>query len=374
MFPVLGILLSVVFPFELFSQCSGSQPALTVSYDTVLYGVGNNSYAISFPKFNPALGTLLSADITSGAAVKFGFVAVNTSFLTQSLKVRISREDDISSSALTNDISALTQSAQISKIVSGAAFYSYGPAYMNHTTTTSVTNGDLINFEGVGNVDFDYETQMTVTLTGSLAFNLSFTAVQDTTHFNVTYRYCPASLLSSDLLFFTAIRQTDNKVLLNWRQATVDADRVYSVQVSTDGQIFSPLADIKENAAGAYDYTYFNGSSKKLYFRIAEKNASGEIKYSNIRVIEFNDGTNNSVSIFPTLYTGGALQVSFPQRGNWQVIMYSADGRRVSESHETNVYNAQLELPSMLGNGIYTAEVINMQTQQRQSTRIIVKR
>ena len=91
-------------------------------------------------------------------------------------------------------------------------------------------------------------------------------------------------------------------------------------------------------------------------------------------MVEFNSDAKNKVNIFPTFYTGGALQVNFPQRGDWQIIMYSADGRRISESRKTNVYNAQLEMPSALSNGIYTAEVINVQTQQRQVTRIIVKR
>ena len=203
-FIFLSFVLIVLLPFSVFSQCAGGVPALTTTYDTVLYGMGNNGYTVSFPKFDPSLGTLLSADIVSQVGVKYGFIANNTAASPQSLKVRISRQDDINSTALADPITATNQSSQINRIVAGGGSYSYGPAYMARTSTTSITNGDLVNFEGAGVVDFDYETEMTVTLTGSLAFDLSFTAIVDTTHFSVTYRYCTASLLNANLLYFSA--------------------------------------------------------------------------------------------------------------------------------------------------------------------------
>jgi hypothetical protein len=372
---LLSIVLSTISSSSLLAQCGPDSSVLTIKYDTILYGSGNNGFSVSFPKFNPALGTLLSADIKSAVNVDYGFVATNTAPSAQLLKVKIGREDDIFTSALIDPLSTETQSAWITKLVLGNSAYTYGPAYMASTSTTSITDGQLINFEGAGTVDFDYETEMTETLIASTTFTWSFPAINDTTNFSVTYRYCTASLLSSDLLSFTATSQSKNTVLLNWHQATVQADRIYGVQVSTDGITFGNIANVTENASGFYSYNYVNSSSaKKLFFRIQEKNISGEIKYSNIRMVEFNDDTKASVQVFPALYSGGNLQVNFPEKSDWQVMMYASDGRKIFANRQNDVSATSFQVPTSLGNGIYIIETVNLHSQQSQISRIVVQR
>jgi hypothetical protein len=375
LFLCMVVLISSIYPASLFSQCAGGLAPMTITYDTIVYGNGNASRDFSFPKFNPALGTLLSADVRSVVGLQYSYTLQNQTFVNNLFKTKVIRTDDINSDALDpSSINGVNQTPYVSSLIFSLVQAVFGPNNMGYVVSNSVTDSRLINFMGTGTVDFDYETGTSASVQGPLPWQLNFTSVNDTTSFSLTYRFCAATLLSSDLLFFSATPLKD-KILLNWRQATIEENRVYNVQVSSDGQQFANVGEVTENSTGSYNYTWLTNASKKLYFRIQEKNVSGEIKYSYIREAEMNQQTQQpGIRIFPTLYTGGSLQVSFPSKGQWQVNFYSAEGRRVSESRQADVYTAQIELPSGLSNGIYTAEIVNIQTQQKQVTRIVVQR
>jgi len=371
---ILPVVIACIFPFQAFSQCAGAAPAQTVTFDTLVTGAGNSSNQFSFPKFNPALGTLLSAELKSVVGLKYSYELENQTALNQIFKTKIIRTDDISSIALDpSAISVVNQTPYAPFLILSHQQLHYGPANMNYILNNSVSDGRLVNFMGAGTVDFDYETGTSASVQGPLPWQLNFTSVLDTTHFSITYRYCVATLLSADLLFFTATPLKD-KVSLNWRQAAVEANRLYSIELSTDGQRFTDIASIAENNSGNYTYTYLNNLSKRLYFRVQQKNVSGEIKYSNIRIIEPVQSAKNTVRVFPSLYTGGNLTISFPDRASWQVNFYSAEGRKIAGSRHEDVFSAQLVLPAFLSNGFYTAEVINIKTQERQIARIVVQR
>jgi hypothetical protein len=376
LFSLLGILFLLSYPSRLFSQCAGPALPFTITYDSIVTGIGNSSRLFTFHKFDPSLGTLLSADLKSVSKLQYSYTLMNIDpIVTHTYRTQIIRTDDISSTALDpSTISETTNSSPVLAILAAGQHTDVGPKSLNYTINNSVTDSRLINFEGTGSVDLDYEIGTSAFTTLSTLYNFSFTTAVDTVDFSITYRYCSNSLLSSDLLFFTAVPQSKNNVLLNWRQANVEAGRMYNVQLSTDGITFTALADVAENTTGAYAYNYLNSSAKKLFFRIQEKNVSGEIKYSNIRMVEFNQDTKAVVHIFPTLYTGGSLQVNFPERSDWQITLFASDGRKISENRMSNVNAVSLPVPGQLGNGIYLVETFNTFSQQRQVTRIIVQR
>lgn len=367
------IVMTIGFPVSLFSQCPGSTTPLTVVYDTTVIGTGNDYNTLSFPKFNPALGTLLSADLKSVVSLKYSYDLENQTASNQVFKTRIVRTDIISGAALDpSPISAVNQTPYSPYLILSHQQLHYGPANMGYTVNNSINDGRLVNFMGAGMVDLDYETGTSAAVQGPLPWQLNFTSVTDTTRFSITYRYCVTTLLSADLLFFSASPLNDNKVSLTWRQANVEASRVYNVQLSTDGRNFTDIAAVKENNSGSYNYTWLNNNGGRLYFRIEQKNAAGGLKYSNVRIIESNQ--KPVVKVYPSLYTGGNLHIGFPAKGTWQVNFYAAEGRKITSATEKDVHNTDLILPPVLSNGFYTVEVINMQTQQRQLNRIVVQR
>ena len=98
----LTTLVSVLsFTDPVFSQCAGATLPLTVRYDTTVTGIGNSSHSFTIPKFDPSLGTLLSADIQSSAALGFSYTLTNNDVInSHTYKTQIVRSDDIFSTAL----------------------------------------------------------------------------------------------------------------------------------------------------------------------------------------------------------------------------------------------------------------------------------
>ncbi|MEP7279738.1 MAG: choice-of-anchor E domain-containing protein [Bacteroidota bacterium] len=371
----LTFLLAVVCPFSLFSQCAGNVAPMIIRYDTIVYGNGNSSLEFSFPKFDPALGTLLSANLQSSVALEYSYSLENQTLLDQLFKTRIVRTDEISSSALDpSSIIALNQTPFVTSLIASHQTLNYGPVHMSYMMGDSVTDGRLINFMGAGNIDFGYEAGTSASVQGPLPWQLNFTSVKDSAHFSVTYRYCTASLLSTDLLFFS-VNPLSDKIMLSWKQAAPAANRLYSVQLSTDGQTFSTISVVAENNTGKYNYAWLNNASGDLYFRIQQKSVSGEIKYSDIRGVKAYQHTQTAAfRIFPTLYRAGNLHINFSYKANWLVRCYAADGRLVLANRKNGVYSAEMELPANISNGMYTMEAINLQTRQQQVTRIVVQR
>ncbi len=374
--PLFACLLAIaLLQGSVMAQCSGGATAFSLTYDTIATGNGNSSRSFSLPKFNPALGTLISIDIKSMVGLQYSYDLENQTSSTRLFKTKIVRTDDIYSTAIDpSSINEVNQTPFVSTMIGAHQQVSFGPTKMNYTINNLVNDGRMVNFMGAGSVDFDYETGTSASVQGPLPWQLNFTAVSDTTHFSITYNYCTTSLLSAGLLYFSATA-LKGKVALSWRQSAVEANRLYNVQISTDGQRYSTLASINEDNGGNYNYVYLNNASRKLYFRIQEVNVSGDFRYSNTRVIEPEQQSNPAnLRIYPTVYTGGNLQVSFPFKADWQISFYAADGRKTTQQLPANLYSTQLVLPATLSNGVYTAEVINTKTQQKLVTRLVVQR
>ena len=149
---------------------------------------------------------------------------------------------------------------------------------------------------------------------------------------------------------------------------------MYEVQAGTDGITFQNLFNVAENATGIYDYHYVNGPAKKVLFRIQQKSLSGEIRYSNIRVVDFSNEPVSTVQVYPTLYTGGQIRVSFSEQDNWQVNIYAADGRKVLEKRLGNAGYTSFAPGEKWANGFYLVETMDSHAQHRQLTRIVIQR
>jgi hypothetical protein len=368
------LLLTNALPAAVNAQCAGGSAAYTLSYDTMTIGNGNASRTFSFPKFNPSLGTLISIDIHSNVGLEYSYDLENQTAVAKLLKTKIVRTDDVYSIALDPfSISGVNQTPQVSSLIPAHQLVSFGPAKMSYAINNNINDGRMVNFMGVGTVDFDYETSTSASVQGPLPWQLTFTSVSDTTRFGITYNYCSTSLLSSDLLYFNA-RLLKGQVALTWRQSAGEPGRIYEVQMSTNLQQFTTIGSVTENPTGQYSYTWLSNSSRKLYFRIQEKNANGTASHSAIRMVEAAQAEKALVKIYPTIYTGGTLNISLPFKANWQVNFLSVDGRRISQTLPADAYTAAIALPPAVSNGIYAVEVINTKSQEKLLTRIVVQR
>ena len=79
------------------SQCSTQQ---SITYDTLITGNGNNSHVFTLPQFDPAIGTLLSANINSTISLNYGFTLKNVEAMQRDFTVSVGRYDHYTSTAL----------------------------------------------------------------------------------------------------------------------------------------------------------------------------------------------------------------------------------------------------------------------------------
>src|SRR6266700_4289670 len=100
---LLSIMVTVILSTPANAQCGGSLN--TMFYDTIVTGSGNDYHNLSFPKFDPTLGTLVSVSFSTQVTLKYSFQLENKeAFNINNYKVRVVREDDISSNALQTPI------------------------------------------------------------------------------------------------------------------------------------------------------------------------------------------------------------------------------------------------------------------------------
>ncbi len=82
------------------AQCIPSS-LQSVSYDTLIAGSGNDSHTFNFKKFNPALGTLVAAKVSSVVSVNYGFTLKNVESVARNFSVSVGRYDNFQSPEIT---------------------------------------------------------------------------------------------------------------------------------------------------------------------------------------------------------------------------------------------------------------------------------
>ncbi|HEU4607323.1 MAG TPA: choice-of-anchor E domain-containing protein, partial [Chitinophagaceae bacterium] len=99
----------VVFILLIYVQSGQAQTCSNTlqvtSYDTTVNSSGNDLYHFSMPRFDAAVGTLLAVKIESEVTLSHGFQIENQESSSTSIRVKLGRDDQISSSSLTSDIS-----------------------------------------------------------------------------------------------------------------------------------------------------------------------------------------------------------------------------------------------------------------------------
>jgi hypothetical protein len=361
---------------QLQAQCTGGVAPVTITYDTVGTGTGNDSYLFTLPKFDPSLGTLTSVTINSAVQVNYVYSIGNTRISSAVYRTRILRTDDIASSVLDPAaISAANQTALLTTIVPGNTTVQVGPSIMNYTVSEVVNDGRVVNFMGVGNVDFAYDNTSFVAFSGPSGSNVDFTQLNDTLHFSVSYTYCASSLLHSNLFNFAAIKNTAESCQLSWQQLREEENKRFTVQFSSDGKKFADIAELPANHTGAYNYfyTYAPGVYKQLFFRIKENSYDNQATvYSEVRVIYPGAKSGGGMRVYPTNPTN-KLQVVFNTRDDRKIVMYSMAGRQVWSSIYRKTADISIAIPASLQKGEYLITAINMNTQQTEVSKIVIQ-
>ena len=382
-FPLLAFSMLTSASFQSFAQCSSSLKS--ISYNTVLKGTGNNSWGFLLPQFNPIQGTLIAVKISATISVRYAFTLENNTTNVIAYNVNVKRRDSINSSSLSSPINNWTiknygpynLNATDGTSGSGLDYTNQGPITLlnNYILNDSIVS-NVVAFLGTSNAVFDYNPATTATVSGGANYSFS-QSVNDTMHFSITYYYCNAIVLQTTLTNFFAAKQNDETIKLTWTTENELANRLYTVQKSSDGKIFTDvntIPSIDENTSVNYssDYPISPTDRNKIYFRLKIVDQNGDLNYSEIRIVEL-DENKQKISLFPNPSSNFVNLVFTNSINDLQTDIFAANGELIQRNYFTNTSLAHINFQNKLASGVYFIKVFDMQSQKNYVISFIVK-
>ena len=358
-----------------------ADPVKIITHDTTLTGAGNASYNITFPKFNPALGTLMEVMIETRITLKYSFQLENREIIPISTyRVRVTREDELSGPTLnvpifnsyTKQYGSYTLGANDGNTGSGPDFISVGPVYVMNRVSIANTYYNTADYLGVGNVTFDHLTTTYSSVLGSVNYNFNGQAT-DTVEILLNYLYCPTWFLQANLTTFRVNNINDSKVQLDWSSSNEVEGGKYEVELSRDGRNYRSVAQLNNHpdalGNGNYQYNYNIQAADKnlaLLFRIKQLEKNGSIRYSGVKVIDLRKKEDLNGKIAPNPASESAQMIfSNKDRGTWMVELYSSNGLKVQQYNFNNALTGRLDKIGSLPKGVYFVKATEARTQQK---------
>jgi hypothetical protein len=367
------------------SQCANELNS--ISYDTTVNALGNSLYTFSFPKFDPAVGTLTEVKINTKVTLVYSFRLENGEINpVNNYRVRVFRDDEVSSAALQTPLTnsyqkqygyySLAGSDGVPN--SGADFTQQGPLYVMNQQAINYTVYNTADFFGQGMVDFDYATSTYSAAQGSINNNLDGSA-QDAVNFKIIYTYCPNLTLATDITSFTVHKVNDGMIDIKWITQNEKPNRNYELQKSKDGRNFRSVVEFAAETGaqtGTYRYSYQiqpTDNNKTLLFRLKQVNNNGAATFSAVHAVKLSANTNNGPALYPNPVKGPASVVfSDIRRGAWDVEIYGVSGQLIKRYHFNNALTGKVNTNNELGKGVYMVKCVNKTTQEKYIERLIV--
>jgi hypothetical protein len=368
----------------------------TRSYDTLLTGIGYGNYTINFPQWNADSGTLISVRIRAVVNLQYGFTLTNADITPSIYTVLVGRYDQITSPAMTSMYDSIIEVNMGAFPLSPGASVSRPPFnfLQNYTNTDSIT-GQIASFIGTGALTFAYSpiTYSDVHTNNNSSYSFSATA-KDSIHFSITYQFCNIGVLASSLIRFIAAPSAPSAALLSWTMANEEKGRQYEIEHSEDGLNFTTVASMPSLASGVpgnadygnADYTYTDhlpsGTQGKWYFRLKIEYGQGGFTYSAIKSVIFGSCIGSGLILYPDPATDHVNIVFDPEAaggnagavasgeaganagtgGDWQVEVFSADGRLIQKEIYSNMRSVRMNFRQKPAPGAYFVRATDLRT------------
>jgi len=392
--PLVTFLLSLATlsssPLLSVAQCTGSLQS--TSYSTTFAGTGNAVYGVTWPQYAPPGGySLVSAVMKSVVSITASYQIINNnSGDVTNVKPGVTGEDilQVNGNDITdedgNSISDVTFLKNLTAIpvIHAGETYNYPPTVVYNNfkmmTDSITTDNALLNdFVGSGDMNITYSNTPGYNINAAVQVTPSYSI---TNKISLTYYYCYTGTLASGLLTFTATRQNDGTVALNWISAEAQAQRQYVVQVSEGNNtdfldVNTQLsAGIAGNAAYSYSYPISPNDRSRLYFRIKVLDAQGAATYSPLRIVDLDAarGAGNFL-IYPNP-PNDFINVVFPfADSEWQVDILAADGGQIQRNYYKNTPSGRVNFIRRLSSGTYFIRATDLQSAKSRSASFIIR-
>lgn len=167
----------------------------------------------------------------------------------------------------------------------------------------------------------------------------------------ITSTVLPVSLQQFTVTPFPAYNQ------VQWRTLNEQNVSYFDIEFSSDGVNYAAAGRVNAlniPPSNNYSFQHFTGGFTKLYYRLKITNKDGSIIYS--AVVEIDRKVIASIKIYPTLITGGQLNI-FSDKPMEELLLYASDGKKVFQTKLNNVTGMRnIPLPGLQG-GLYIVRV-----------------
>jgi Secretion system C-terminal sorting domain len=361
-YPILvaAILFTATLPSPAAAQCTctGGIPATAVDYYVSFPATNAATTNVTFPQFNPAIGTLACLRLRDSISGITTTSVQNTGSDSSQFEFLLTVSNVIKGPT-GGGINIVQPYNQIYGPDSLAPFntpgdtITYGPDTIFNNKTGNATSTSTAPYLGFGNVNFTYQISGGV---NSLEGGLNYVAGPTTVYwgeFHLTYYWCPAAPLATTIIDFTAI-PNGNAILLQWLANNQEPNTSYEIQISTDGKNFTTLGETESNATSTgtsskyqYQYNLDPANLGKLYFRVQETDGTGEMSYSQVVVVDPNTSAANDISYqtYPNPATNSLLfQFNSNQTGRFLLQLVNTAGQIVQETAVTLTGSNQIRM------------------------------
>ena len=384
-------------PFNLLAQCNCSvgHPATPIDYYATMPVSNASTSYVTFPKFDPSIGTLFCMRVQDSVSCVSSTNCINKSPDTTVYKWLLSMSGDLTGPGI--DVNQNTSKFYGPDTLSGydtlnhvsppGSDTTHGPdSIFNNATGSQQISSPSASYVGTGSFNFTFQ------LTGGAIPTMggsNYTANVVTNYwgnFHLTYYWCPAGALATDIQDFTATPD-GSTILLQWQTTNQQPNTQYEIQTSTDGKNFYKLGEAQGDASTAgttskYQYQYHldPAGMGKLYFRIEEKSFTGKLSYSAIVVIDPNAASQDpgdiSYRTFPNPATNSlTFQFNANQTGRFLVELISTAGQAVLQKALTLTGSSQirLDLTAKPVKGLYFLRTSDLSHNRQYTSKVFIE-
>ncbi|WP_188934330.1 choice-of-anchor E domain-containing protein [Puia dinghuensis] len=371
-------------------NCSAGVPATPISYYQSFPTTNAASTTVSFPQFNPSIGTLSCVSLGDTVTGVTTTSALNKASSSVTYKFQLTVADDLEGPAgggisISNSYNRTYGPTTLARLGFPNDTVTYGPdTIINKEIGFANSTTGLATYLGAGSVAFTYSLNGGVI---SLQGGLNYTAGPTTNYWGamkLTYYWCPSTILATTIQDFTAT-PSGGAIVLQWLASNQQPNTQYEIQVSTDGRNFYSAGQAEGDASATgtsakYQYQYNVDPTHvgKLYFRIQETDPSGKVSYSVVVVVDPNGsgkGEGISYQTFPNPATN-SLQVQFNsnQTGHFLVELIGTSGQIVQQKAVTLAGSNQirLDLSPQPVKGLYFLRTTDLTHNQRYVSKVLI--
>ncbi|HEY4289497.1 MAG TPA: T9SS type A sorting domain-containing protein [Puia sp.] len=358
------------------AQCTNNLGTRT--YDTSLVSNGFNIFSLSFPKWSPDSGLLVSVKMAAEVSSQYAFTLKNADIQTATYQLSVGQEDLFSSSLMTPFTNITPPQLIGSYPLLPGQTITQGPFTFldKHVSSDSITT--VAPFLGGGNVDISY---MSFTYTNLSTINNATyyygATIANTMRFTLQYQYCKGDItLATNLTRWAAELQAPRTARLEWSAAGEVPGRWYHVERSSDGVSFTDIGSVPataDNLSQDYDWSdpLPEGSSGNFYYRL-KMDDGGSFSYSAVRQISVTSDRQilrvypNPAADFIEINPGQATA------GNWQVEILSANGSLIQRETFRQARIMHLPFKARMSAGTYFVRVLDLRGQKGFTSSFIV--